>query len=319
MEFQWSIVGLFGTYSSSIPATTNTIGLGSTGLSVNFATPPTTTISSISDGLALPQATINVASTAGFPAPPSQITVMSGQTVTYSGMTPQAFTGCSGGTGHLSTGGSVYAGYLERTLYCSPPFWAGFSVIVGDQLADGSGDSAVQWTVIDGGCAILQENGGYWRINRIATEGWINGVVFDNTEVSSVVDSEIAANNCIWIVNSNERSNSDTAPLQPGGSANALRFERIDFNAQTMAIADSGGVGHIFRDFNIEGGPAGLPSWYVWLAGADIAEISGMESEGGTSCIFLGTIAPFTGAVDVPSFQLEFHHNLIPQLDFGQF
>jgi hypothetical protein len=313
MEFQWSIVGLFGTYSSSIPATSNTVALGSTGLSVNFATPPTTTISSISDRLALPQATINVASTAGFPAPPSQITVMSGQIVTYSGMTPQAFTGCSGGTGQLSAGGSVYAGYLESRLYCSPPFWAGFSVIVGDQLADGSGDSAVQWTVIDGGCAILQENGGNWRINRIATEGWINGVVFDNTEVSSVVDSEISANNCIWIVNGNERSNSDTAPLQPVGSANALRFERIDFNAQTMAIADSGGVAHIFRDFNIEGGAAGPPAWYVWLAGVDIAEISGMESEGGTSCIFLGAIAPFTGAAYGPSFQLEFHHNLIPQ------
>lgn len=76
-----------------------------------------TTIASGSNSLALPQATINVASASSFPSS-GTINVVTGagtQSVTYTGTTGTTFTGCSGGTGTMSTGGAVTAtfdGYL---------------------------------------------------------------------------------------------------------------------------------------------------------------------------------------------------------------
>jgi hypothetical protein len=70
---------------------------------------PNTTITAASNGQVLPQATINVASTVNFPvAGILRITTSAGvQTVYYTGLTPTSFTGCAGGTGTMSTGGTV--------------------------------------------------------------------------------------------------------------------------------------------------------------------------------------------------------------------
>lgn len=79
-----------------------------------------TTIAAGSNGAALPQATLYVASTTGFPpgtlgdadAAPPTLTVQTGNsswtTVTYTGKTATTFTGCSGGTGTLATGYTVH-------------------------------------------------------------------------------------------------------------------------------------------------------------------------------------------------------------------
>jgi len=69
----------------------------------------TTTIAAASNGATLPQATINVASTAGFPASGTIFvtTATNTSTVTYTGTTGTTFTGCSGGTGTMATGGEV--------------------------------------------------------------------------------------------------------------------------------------------------------------------------------------------------------------------
>lgn len=77
--------------------------------SPQVTTSPTTTISAASNGQSLPQATINVASTAGFPTSGTiTVTTSAGaQTVTYTGTTPTSFTGATGGTGTMSTGGAV--------------------------------------------------------------------------------------------------------------------------------------------------------------------------------------------------------------------
>ena len=64
---------------------------------------------SVELALSLPTATIFVASTTGFP-PAGTLYVASSlgiQTVTYTGKTATAFTGCSGGAGTLSTGNAV--------------------------------------------------------------------------------------------------------------------------------------------------------------------------------------------------------------------
>jgi hypothetical protein len=68
-----------------------------------------TTIAAGSNGQTLPQATINVASTAGFPSAGTILVQTSAgpQYVNYSGVTATTFTGCTGGTGTLLTGQAV--------------------------------------------------------------------------------------------------------------------------------------------------------------------------------------------------------------------
>lgn len=68
-----------------------------------------TTITVASNGVALPTGTINVVSTAGFPASGNiLVTTNTGvTTVAYTGVTGTTFTGCTGGTGTMATGGSV--------------------------------------------------------------------------------------------------------------------------------------------------------------------------------------------------------------------
>jgi len=69
-----------------------------------------TTIAVGSNGAILPQGTINVASTTGFPTSGTiNVATTSNvlQVVTYTGTTPTSFTGCTGGTGTMSTGGAV--------------------------------------------------------------------------------------------------------------------------------------------------------------------------------------------------------------------
>jgi hypothetical protein len=85
-----------------------------------------TTIAAGSNGLALPQSTINVASTAGFSIDPITgvgtivVTTSAGpQTVTYTGLTATSFTGVLGGTGTMSTGGAVtFAGHSMDLIVC---------------------------------------------------------------------------------------------------------------------------------------------------------------------------------------------------------
>lgn len=68
-----------------------------------------TLIASGSNGASLPQATINVVSTATFPTSGTiyVYTNQGTQTVTYTGVTATSFTGCSGGGGTMSTGNNV--------------------------------------------------------------------------------------------------------------------------------------------------------------------------------------------------------------------
>ncbi len=68
-----------------------------------------TTIAVASNGASLPQATINVASTGGFPAAGTLLiaTTVGNESVTYTGITSTTFTGAAGGTGTMATGGVV--------------------------------------------------------------------------------------------------------------------------------------------------------------------------------------------------------------------
>jgi hypothetical protein len=102
-----------GSGSAAIPVRSAVYLNASTGWLTGGATTydtHATTLAVSMNGLSLPQGTINVASTTGFPTPSGTIYVTSAggpQTVTYTGTTGTSFTGCSGGTGVLSTGGLV--------------------------------------------------------------------------------------------------------------------------------------------------------------------------------------------------------------------
>jgi hypothetical protein len=73
------------------------------------AGPANTTVAVASNNAVLPQTTINVASTTGFPATGAALVTSSTGTyfVTYTGTTGTTLTGCFGGAGTLSTGGAV--------------------------------------------------------------------------------------------------------------------------------------------------------------------------------------------------------------------
>ena len=91
---------------SGTTATTFTNCTGGTG---TMTAGVTTTIAAASNAVALPTATINVASTVGFASSGTiyVITTAGPQLVTYTGIGATTFTGCSGGTGTMSTGGAV--------------------------------------------------------------------------------------------------------------------------------------------------------------------------------------------------------------------
>jgi hypothetical protein len=76
-----------------------------TSLNLERTFAPSTTLTSAGDGN-LPEATLNVTSTAGFPSAGSVAVIISGNpvVVNYTGITATSFTGCTGGTGALVIG-----------------------------------------------------------------------------------------------------------------------------------------------------------------------------------------------------------------------
>ncbi len=84
----------------------------STGVqTVTYGLVPNTTVAAGSNGAILPQSTINTISTTGFPSSGTLniVTSTGNQVVTYTSTTSTSFTGCSGGTGTLTTGNLVTA------------------------------------------------------------------------------------------------------------------------------------------------------------------------------------------------------------------
>jgi hypothetical protein len=109
-----SINGSEGIISTITPALDPTY-TGAYTIVVDYSTAPppaptlTTILTTASNNMPLPQAVLNVVSTAGFPTSGSlNIQINSAlQAVTYTGTTATTFTGCMGGTGMLSTGNTV--------------------------------------------------------------------------------------------------------------------------------------------------------------------------------------------------------------------
>lgn len=88
---------------------------------------PVTVVAPTSDDQALPQSTINVTNTAGFPSSGSFLLVINGanaQSISYTGKTATSFVGCSGGAGQLRRGQVIgYSdtqGGLNHTTQADP-------------------------------------------------------------------------------------------------------------------------------------------------------------------------------------------------------
>lgn len=116
-------VSYTGVGTTTLTGCTNGTGNTSSGGSVFTAFSPAsnyTTIAAGSNGASLPQTTINVASTAGFPtAGYMYVTTSTGfQVVTYTGTSGgNQFTGCTGGTGSMTTGNAVVICYAPTGTF----------------------------------------------------------------------------------------------------------------------------------------------------------------------------------------------------------
>jgi len=102
--------------------------LSFTGQSGPITLPFVTTIASGSNGVNLPQATIYVADTSQFPTTGGTIYINTSagnhQVVGYTGISGNTFTGCSGGSGTMSTGNNVYYSFMvldDSTIQTSIP------------------------------------------------------------------------------------------------------------------------------------------------------------------------------------------------------
>lgn len=131
-----------------------------------------TTVAVASSGVALPTGTINVASTSTFDAAGTLYVVISGvpQTVTYTGKTATSFTGCSGGSGTMTTGDTVRSGSVGVTLPTSTinvldttdfpsSGMAWVTTVPGTQLVTYTGKTATTLTGCTGGTGAMLAGG----------------------------------------------------------------------------------------------------------------------------------------------------------------
>lgn len=115
-----------------------------------------TIIASGSNGLSLPQATINVVSTSTFPTSGTinVYTSQGTQIVSYTGVTATSFTGCTSGLGTMSTGGNVTSssllsigsdGYTNATTIFRADGYTDFYSTTGNFISNMVGKQLVAW------------------------------------------------------------------------------------------------------------------------------------------------------------------------------
>lgn len=161
--------GVIG-FATIVPVTDTTIAAGSNGVNLNTnpgtinvasttvadsSISSSTTIASGSNSILLPTGTINVASTANFPTTGSIYVVTStgNQLVSYTGTTGTTFTGCLGGTGSMTTGNAVVAGFNPNggTIYVT--------TAAGVQKVTYTGTTATSFTGVVGGTGVMSTGG----------------------------------------------------------------------------------------------------------------------------------------------------------------
>lgn len=182
-----------GSNGAALPqATINVVSTTGFPTSGTFFVTTGTTIAAGSNGASLPQGTINVASTSGFPTSGTifVVTSLGTQTVTYTGTNATQFTGCLGGTGVMSTGGSVTNGSPVQTITYT-------------------GTNATQFTGCSGGVGTLATGAPVTNLNRYVID-------YRSTEAPPVEP----ANSIDWWLYENEVIASGYLSKFNGGSLN---------------------------------------------------------------------------------------------------
>jgi hypothetical protein len=135
---------------TSVAVGSNGVSLPQASINVAATSVISTTITSSSNGQSLAQSIINVTSTTGFPVAGVIYVTTSGgqQVVTYTGITATSFTGCTGGSGVMSTGVNVSFGFPN----------SGYIYVVtnlGYQVVTYTGINATQFTGCSGGTGTM--------------------------------------------------------------------------------------------------------------------------------------------------------------------
>jgi len=206
--------------------------------------------------------------------------------------------GASGLTAHFSAG--TYPG---GRYYCSPPMGYGFSTVHDTTITD----NTAGWTVIDGGCGILQVNGGEVCIERVHFVDVVVGIIFDGTEVSVVRDCTFASLNGIWITGANQRQNNPAIDTNAAiDQSNVVSVEDCWFGCSQLSFASEGNQVISLSGANFEAG-----QWYGWTTAVVQLKVFNMASEGGYSGWFVGSLAPFNGNASYATFNATFENCLI--------
>jgi hypothetical protein len=118
--------------------------------------------------------------------------------------------------------------------------------------------------------------GSFITIDNIVVEGFKYGIIFDQTEVSSITNCAITptiANGAgIWLANGNYTGGANI------GFTNRITITANQFNSVSTALAnilDDGGANHSIRDNNFNASQKGIRA-----AGVSSLVVSGNESEG---------------------------------------
>lgn len=207
-------ITLLGRRVKLATTTTSPYNVGATDEVVSIGTITTgtltTTIAAGSNGAALPQGTINVGSTTGFPASGAILVVSSqgAQLITYTSTASTQFLGCSGGTGNLSTGGLVTALFTVN-LPSAPT--AGDIYTIKD--ANGSAGQNNIAIVGAGGISIDGSSPGI-----LVSQNYTNvSVVYNGTTWISTVTNNLASNT----------GYSSVVNVVSGGTANVIGQDQL--------------------------------------------------------------------------------------------
>jgi len=213
---------------------------------------------------------------------------------------PAVALGATGLTAHF--GSAPYNADSYR--YCSPPMGYGFSTVHDTFVTDNS----VEWKVIDGGCGILQFDGGELCIERVHFyTGLVVGVILDGTEVSVVRDCTVESANGIWVTGANQRLNNPA--IDPDASidqSNVISVEDCWFDCAQLSFASEGNADVSLLGANFEAG-----EWYGWTTGMVGLTVANMVSEGGRNGWFVGSLAPFNGNGSYPTTNGTFYNCVI--------
>jgi hypothetical protein len=175
-------------------------------------------------------------------------------------------------------------------------------------------DNTAGWTVIDGGCGILQVNGAGICIERVHLVGAVVGIIFDGTEESVVRDCTFASANGIWITGANQRQNNPAIDTDAArDQSNAISVEDCWFGCTQLSFACEGNAEISLSGAGFEGG-----QWYGWTTGVLQLKVFNIASEGGHNGWFVGSLAPFNGDASAPISNATFENCTInPAADTG--